>query len=71
MSGAMMACIDGMETENAFLGTRRQAKKWRISGQQLELFDADGKMRSLRSKSRPPVLQSRGNDRHVSGRALS
>lgn len=44
MAGTLMACIDCMETENAFLATLRQTKKWRISGQQLELFDAEGKM---------------------------
>lgn len=43
MAGTMMACIEGMETEKAFLATLGQAKKWRMSGQQLELFDADRK----------------------------
>jgi heat shock protein HslJ len=32
MAGTLMACIDSMETENAFLATLRQTKKWRISG---------------------------------------
>jgi len=43
MAGTMMACIDGMETEKAFLGALGQAKKWRVTGQHLELFDAAGK----------------------------
>jgi heat shock protein HslJ len=44
MAGTMMACIERMETEKAFLATLGQAKKRRISWQQLEPFDARGKM---------------------------
>jgi len=44
MAGTMMACIDGMETEKAFLETLVQARKWKIAGQRLELFDAAGNL---------------------------
>jgi heat shock protein HslJ len=43
MAGAMMACMEGMDTEKAFLKALTQAKTWKMSGQQLELFDAGGK----------------------------
>jgi heat shock protein HslJ len=54
MAGTMMACIDGMETEKAFPGALGQAKKWRIAGQRLELFDAAGKS-VARFETGPPV----------------
>jgi putative lipoprotein len=44
MAGTMMACIEGMDTEKAFLDALTQTKTWKISGQQLELFDAGGKL---------------------------
>ncbi len=52
MAGTMMACFDGMETEKAFLGALVQAKRWRIAGQRLELFDTAGKMLA-RFEARP------------------
>jgi copper homeostasis protein (lipoprotein) len=40
MAGTMMACVDGMDTEKAFLDALGQVNKWKIKGQHLELFDA-------------------------------
>jgi heat shock protein HslJ len=39
-----MACVQGMETENAFLEALGKVAKWKIIGQHLELFDASGKL---------------------------
>jgi uncharacterized lipoprotein YbaY/heat shock protein HslJ/uncharacterized lipoprotein NlpE involved in copper resistance len=44
MAGTMMACLQGMDTEKAFLQALGQVKKWKIAGQHLELFDAAGKL---------------------------
>jgi heat shock protein HslJ len=44
MAGTMMACLEGMDTEKAFLKALGQVKKWKIAGQHLELFDAAGKL---------------------------
>jgi heat shock protein HslJ len=44
MAGTLMACPQGMDTEKAFLNALTQVKKWKISGQQLELLDADDRM---------------------------
>jgi heat shock protein HslJ len=38
-----MACLQGMDTEKAFLNALGQASAWKISGQNLELFDSAGK----------------------------
>ena len=38
----MMACLKGMETEQAFMKTLEEVKVWKIVGEQLELFDSDG-----------------------------
>ena len=38
----MMACVDGMETETAFLGALEQVRAWRTEGASLELLDAAG-----------------------------
>lgn len=38
----MMACLKGMETEQAFMKTLAEVKTWKIVGEQLELFDSDG-----------------------------
>jgi putative lipoprotein len=43
MAGTMMACIEGMDTERAFLDALKRVTTWRIEGNQLELFDADGR----------------------------
>lgn len=37
----MMACITGMEREQAFLGALRDATRWRVIGSHLELFGSD------------------------------
>ena len=39
MAGTMMACLQGMETEQAFLDVLKQTTRWKITGQQLELLD--------------------------------
>jgi copper homeostasis protein (lipoprotein) len=44
MAGTMMACLQGMDTEKAFLEALGQVNKWKIAGQHLELFDAGGKL---------------------------
>jgi heat shock protein HslJ len=40
----MMACMKGMETEQAFLRALEQVSGWRIAGKQLELTDAGGRV---------------------------
>jgi putative lipoprotein len=40
MAGTMSACLEGMETEKAFLDVLKQVNRWKVNGQQLELFDA-------------------------------
>ena len=42
-AGTMMACLEGMDTEKAFLQALQQVNSWKITGQHLELFDTDGK----------------------------
>jgi putative lipoprotein len=42
VASTMMACVDGMKTEQAFLKALGRAIRWRISGQRLELLDAAG-----------------------------
>jgi copper homeostasis protein (lipoprotein) len=44
MASTMMACPEGMDTEQAFLKSLGQVSKWKISGQSLELSDSDGKV---------------------------
>ena len=44
MGSTMMACIEGMETEKAFLDVLKQVNSWKVMGQQLELFDAAGNL---------------------------
>lgn len=44
MVGTMMACAEGMDTERAFLDALQQVKRWKISGQELELSDGGGKL---------------------------
>jgi heat shock protein HslJ len=39
-----MACMQGMETEAAFLAALDKVRRWKTNGQQLELYDADGKL---------------------------
>lgn len=42
MASTLMACPEGMDTEKAFLGALTEAKTWKITEQQLELFDVRG-----------------------------
>jgi len=42
IASTMMACVAGMETERALLNALGRARTWRISGQNLELFDDRG-----------------------------
>jgi copper homeostasis protein (lipoprotein) len=42
IAGTMMACLEGSDTEQAFLEALRHVHKWKIMGQHLELFDTAG-----------------------------
>jgi heat shock protein HslJ len=42
MAGTMMACLEGMDTEKAFLDALNRVNRWKITGQGLELYDASG-----------------------------
>lgn len=42
MALTMMACVQGMETEQTFKQALSKVSQWKIAGQQLELSDADG-----------------------------
>ena len=42
VASTKMACVDGMETEQAYLNALGRVYRWRISGQSLELFDFRG-----------------------------
>jgi copper homeostasis protein (lipoprotein) len=44
MASTRMACLEGNDTEQAFLETLRQVHKWKITGQYLELFDTAGNL---------------------------
>jgi len=44
MASTMMACPDGMETEQKFLKALEQAKRWKIAERQLKLMDGSGKV---------------------------
>jgi heat shock protein HslJ len=37
-----MACLEGMETEAAFLQALNRVATWKITGQKLELYDGSG-----------------------------
>jgi len=52
MASTMMACLDAMETEIAFLKALTQVKTWKITGQQLELYSS-GDQALLRLEARP------------------
>jgi putative lipoprotein len=39
-----MACVEGMDTEKEFLKSLIEVAKWKITGQHLELSDANGKV---------------------------
>jgi heat shock protein HslJ len=40
LAGTAMACLQGMDTEKAFLQALGRADSWKITGERLELFDA-------------------------------
>jgi heat shock protein HslJ len=42
VAATLMACIDGMQTEKAFLHALEQVRSWKITGQQLEFDEANG-----------------------------
>ena len=42
MAGTMMACLEGNDTEPAFLEALRQVQQVEDHGQHLKLFDAAG-----------------------------
>ncbi len=42
IAGTMMACMQGMEAESAFHAMLGKVARWRIEGEQLEVFDAAG-----------------------------
>jgi heat shock protein HslJ len=42
MASTMMACPDGMETEQKFLRALEQVRRWKITGRQLELRNGSG-----------------------------
>jgi heat shock protein HslJ len=44
MASTMMACPDGMQTEQKFLKALEQVKRWKIAGRQLKLMDGSGKV---------------------------
>jgi heat shock protein HslJ len=56
MAGTMMACIQGMETEGAFLQGLGSVGAWKIAGQQLELLDSAGKL-VARFEAADPVAE--------------
>jgi heat shock protein HslJ len=43
IAGTMMACLEGMEIEKAFLQVFPQVNSWKINGQHLDLFDSSGR----------------------------
>jgi heat shock protein HslJ len=44
MASTMMACPDGMQTEQKFLKALEQVKRWKIAVRQLKLMDGSGKV---------------------------
>jgi heat shock protein HslJ len=44
MASTMMACPDGMETEQKFLKALEQVKRWKIAERQLKLMGGSGKV---------------------------
>jgi len=43
-AGTMMACVDSMEQERAFLDALSTVARWRVDGQRLELLDERGEV---------------------------
>jgi putative lipoprotein len=44
VASTQMACIQGMATEMAFLGMLDKVRTWKVTNQQLELYDASDKL---------------------------
>jgi len=44
MASTAMACVQGMDTERSFLDALKDVSTWKITGHELELFDASGKL---------------------------
>ena len=44
MASTMMACVEGADTERAFIEALGTARSWRIIGQHLDLFDGSGEL---------------------------
>lgn len=44
MAGSMMACVQGMETEQGFLQALTRVNTWKVNDSGLELFDTSGKL---------------------------
>lgn len=44
LASTRRACVDGMQTEQAFLDALGRVAEWRVVGQQLTLLDADGEV---------------------------
>jgi len=44
LAGTMMACIEGIDAEREFLKSLIEVANWKITGQHLELSDANGKV---------------------------
>lgn len=42
IASTMMLCFDDLETESAFVYALRNVKSWKISGQNLDLFNGEG-----------------------------
>jgi copper homeostasis protein (lipoprotein) len=42
IASTMMACMDGMDLEQEFLGTLGATSTWKITGEHLELYDSGG-----------------------------
>jgi putative lipoprotein len=53
LAGTMMACVEGMDQEQAFYKALGSASAWRITEQQLELLDASGKSLATFSSEQP------------------
>jgi heat shock protein HslJ len=57
MASTMMACTNGMETEQKFLAALRQVKRWRIAGRQLELMDDSGALVAVLETGAPKTME--------------
>jgi len=53
IASTRMACMQGMETETAFLSVLQDVRTWKTIGQQLELYDSGGKLLARFSAQAP------------------